>query len=297
MGKPNKEKKKREQKRLADKKDPVLQAKLKAEKQEQSKENLKSLLRFIAKTLLPTILSILIFALIYKNLPVLPHNKAFCAVGFIGSAILGAGISLFLYGKNAYKILVPVGIVLAALSCLLMSKPGLTGENSPLFYYLNIVISLFFIIFYVMFRDGVYSWLRGRKISNSMMKKSKKGAKNFWWYEELHKTFGLSSVYTLNKIYTVFFAVHLTASVIFGWAEPLFRIFALSSTLLAILTFAIAEFARAQRTIERYGCKFVLCKLRCKHGRIIDSSILDIIASLFPVGLAGLFWYMINALT
>ena len=148
-----------------------------------------------------------------------------------------------------------------------------------------------------MFRDGVYSWLRGRKISGSMMKKNKKGAKNFWWYEELHKTFGLSSVYTLNKIYTVFFATHLTVSLLFGWAEPLLRVFAVSLTLLALLTAYMSEFARMQRTTEKYGCKFVLCKLRCRHGKIIDSSILDIIASLFPVGLAALFWHMINALT
>lgn len=297
MGKPNKEKKKREQKRLAEKKDPVVQARLKAEKQERFKENIKRILRFTAKAILPAIFAILIFALIYKSLPHFPTKAAFCAVGFIGAALLGVGISLFIYGKKAYKILSPAGIVLAVLSYILISKPELTGENSPLFYYLNIVISLFFIIFYVMFRDGVYSWLRGRKISDSMIKKSKKGAKNFWWYEELHKTFGLSSVYTINKTFTVFFAVHLTVSVLLGWAEPLLYPLAVSLTLLALLTSYISGFARMQRTVEKYGCKFVLCKLRCQHGKIIDSSILDIIASLFPIGLAALFWYMINALT
>ena len=297
MGKPNKEKKKREQKRLKDKKDPVLQAKLKAEKQEQFKENVKHVLLFIAKALLPAVLSILIFGLIYKSLPVLPHNTAFCGIGFIGAMLLGAGISLFLYGKTAYKVLAPAGLALAMLSCILMSKPELTGEYSQFFYHFNIVISLFLTIFYVMFRDGVYSWLRGRKISDAMMRKSKKGAKNFWWYEELHKSFGLSSVYTLNKIYTVFFAAHLAASLLFGWAELLLRPLAVSFTLLALMTSYMAGFARMQRTIEKYGCKFVLCKLRCRHGRIVDSSILDIIASLFPVGIAALFWFMINTLT
>ena len=296
MGKPNKEKKKREQKRLAEKKDPVLQAQRKAEKQKQFKENIKSILRFTAKAVLPTVFAILIFSLIYKILPVLPQNKAFCGIGFIGAALLGVGISLFLYGKRAYKILAPVGIALAALSCLLMSKPGLTGENALAFYYYNICTTLLFLIFYVMFRDAVHSWLRGRNISETMIKKSKHGAKNFWWFEELHKNFGLSSVYTLNKVYTVFFAVHFTASVLFGWAEPLFFFFALSSTLLALLAFAIAEFAREQRTMERYGCKFVLCKLICKHRRIIDSSVLDIIASLFPVFASAGLWVIVGGI-
>ncbi len=295
MGKPNKEKKKREQKRLAEKRDPVLQAKLKAEKQEQFKENIKRILRFTAKALLPAVLSILIFGLVYKNLPVLPHNKAFCAVGFIGAALLGAGISLFIYGKKAYKILIPTGLTLAILSYILISKPELTGENSPFFYYFNIVISLFFIIFYVMFRDGVYNWLRGRKISDSMMKKSKKGAKNFWWYEELHKTFGLSSVYTLNKNYTVFFAAHFTVSVLFGWAEPLLIPLAVSLTLLALMTSYMAGFARMQRTVEKYGCKFVFYRKNKRNG--FDSTLFELIVSLFPIAFAALFWYMINALT
>lgn len=290
MGKPDKEKKKREQKRLAEKKDPVLQAKRKAEKREQFKENIKFILRFTAKAVLPTVFAIFIFSLIFKKLPVLPQNKAFCGIGFIGAALLGVGISLFLYGKRAYKILAPVGIALAVLSFLLISKPGLTSENAPAFYYYNICTALLFVIFYVMFRDAVHSWLRGRNISETMIKKSKHGAKNFWWYEELHREFGLSSVYTLNKAFTVFFAVHSAASVLFGWAEPLFFFFSLSSTLLAVLAAAIAEFAQEQRTMERYGCKFVLCKLVCKHGRIIDSSVLDIIASFFPLFVSAGLW-------
>lgn len=296
MGKPNKEKKKREQKRLADKKNPELQAKRKTEKQEQFKENIKHILLFIAKVLLPAVISVIIFSVIYKSC-VAPGKEAFSAVGFIGAAVFGAGISLFLYGKQAYKILASIGLALSLLSYILMSKLELTGENAANFYYVNILFALIFFVFYFWFRDAVYSWLRGRKISDTMIRKSKKGAQNFWWFEELHKNFGLSSVYTLNKVYTIFFAVHFTASVLLGWAEPLFRIFAVSYTLLALLMSYMAEFSRMQRTIERYGCKFVLCKLRCRHGKIIDSSILDIIASLFPVGLAALFWHMINSLT
>ena len=296
MGKPNKDKKKREQKRLAEKKDPELQAKRKAEKQEQLKENIKHILLFIAKALLPAVASVIVFSLIYKS-SVAPGKEAFSAVGFIGAAVFGAGISLFIYGKNTYKILAPIGLALSLLSYILISNPKLTGENAVAFYNLNILFALIFPIFYFWFRDAVHSWLRGRKISDTMIRKSRKGAKNFWWFEELHRNFGLSAIYTLNKIYTIFFAVHFTASVLLGWAEPLFRIFAVSYTLLALLTSYMAEFSRMQRTIERYGCKFVLCKLRCRHGKIIDSSILDIIASLFPVGLAALFWHMINSLT
>ena len=88
MGKPNKEKKKHEQKRLAEKKDPVVQARLKAEKQEHFKENIKFILGFTAKALLPAIISILIFAIIYKALPDLPQNKAFCGIGFIGAGCI-----------------------------------------------------------------------------------------------------------------------------------------------------------------------------------------------------------------
>lgn len=293
MGKPNKEKKKREQKRLAEKKDPVLQAQKNRVKQEQFKENIKAILLFTAKALLPAVLCIMIFAMIFNNLPTSPHNEAFGINGFVGAALLGVGISLFLYGKKAYKFLAPAGIALALLSCLLMSRTGLTGESSARFYYLNILFSLIFIVFYFMFRDGVHSWLRGRKISDSMIRKSKTGAKNFWWYEELHESFGLSSIYTLNKTYTVFFAAHLTASVLLGWAEPLFRIFAVSFTLIAILTTAMAEFARMQETFEKYGCKFVLFRKNPMRGNF-DSSLFDMMVSLFPVLLAVCFWITIN---
>ena len=233
--------------------------------------------------------------MILKTLPVSPHNKAFGITGFVGAAIFGVGISFFLYGKKAYKFLALVGIALVVLSFQLMSKPGLTGEYSVKFYYLNILFSLIFIIFYFMFRDGVQSWLRSRKISDSMMKKSKHGAKNFWWFEELHENFGLSSVYTLNKVYTVFFAVHFTASVLLGWAEPLFRIFAVSFTLLAILTTAIAEFARMQETSEKYGYKFVFFRKNPLRGNF-DSSLFDMMISLFPVLLAVCLWIMINTM-
>jgi hypothetical protein len=84
--------------------------------------------------------------------------------------------------------------------------------------------------------------------------------------------------------------------VLLGWAEPLFRVFAVSYTLLAILTFTIAEFARVQHTVEKFGCKFVFFR-KNKLRKNFDSSLLDIIVSLFPVGLAALFWHMINSLT
>ena len=295
MGKPNKEKKKREQKRLAEKKDPVVQAKLKAEKREQFKENIKHVLLFIAKVLLPAVISVIIFSVIYKS-SAAPGKEAFSGVGFIGAAVFGAGISFFLYGKKPYKFLTPIGLALSLLSYILMSRPELTGENTVVFYNLNILFSLIFPIFYFWFRDAVFSWLRGRKISDSMIRKSKHGAKNFWWYEELHRNFGLSSVYTLNKVYTVFFAVHFTASVLLGWAEPLFRVFAVSYTLLALLTFFITEFARIQDTVEKYGCKFVLFRKNPLRGNF-DSSLLDMIVSLFPILGAVCFWIMINALT
>ena len=296
MGKPNKEKKKREQKRLKDKKDPELQAKLRAEKQEHFRENIKSILLFAAKAILPSLICAVLFALICKNTVIPPSRSAFCGIGGAGALLFGAGISLFLYGKKAYKILAPSGVALSVLSYILIGNARLTGENSAYFYYLNILFALIFPIFYFLFRDAVYGWLRGRKISDTMIRKSKKGAKNFWWFEELHKNFGFSSVYTLNKVYTVFLAVHLTAAVLFGWAEPLSRVFAVSYTLLALLTSYMAEFSREQRTVERYGCKFVLCRLRCRHGKIIDSSVLDIIASLFPVACAICFWMVINNL-
>ena len=293
MGKPNKDKKKREQKRLAEKKDPALQAKRNAEKQEQFNKNIKGILRFTAKALLPAVFAILLFGLIFKSLPTSPNNAAFCAVGFIGAAIFGAGISLFIYGKRAYKIIVTIGIALAALSCLLMSKAGLTGEYSVPFYYCNISLTAIHLIFYWLFRFSVESWLRGRKISMTMIRKSKKGAKNFWWYEELHRNFGLSSIYTLNKVYTVFFSLYFTASVLFGWAEPLFRIFAVSFTLLALLTFYMGEFTRVQDTVEKYGCKFVLFKWD-KYRKTMDSSLFYILFNLLPMLCAVCLWIMIN---
>ena len=292
MGKPDKEKKKREQKRLAEKKDPVLQAQREQKKQANFKKGAKSFLHSAAKTLLPAILCILIFGLIYKNLPVSPHNGAFGINGFVGAALLGVGISLFLYGKTAYKFLALVGIALAVLSCFLVCKAKPADGKTILFYYYNIFATfVYFLMYVVAFRFSVERWLRGRKISMTMIRKSKTGAKNLWWYKELHRNFGLSSVYTLNKMFTIFLLVHLTASVFLGWEENLIYPFCISLTLLALLCSALLEFSRIQTTIDRYGCKFVWCKLICRHGRIIDSSILDFIfIVLFPLGFAAVLW-------
>ena len=85
--------------------------------------------------------SVILFSLIYKS-SVAPGKEAFSAVGFIGAAVFGAGISLFLYGKQAYKILAPIGLALSALSYILISNPKLTDKNAVAFYNLNILFAL-----------------------------------------------------------------------------------------------------------------------------------------------------------
>ena len=55
----------------------------------------------------------------------------------------------------------------------------------------------------------------------------------------------------------------------------------------------MAEFARMQETFEKYGCKFVLFRKNSLRGNF-DSSLFDMMISLFPVLLAVCLWIIIN---
>ena len=74
---------------------------------------------------------------------------------------------------------------------------------------------------YLFFRMTVAASLRAGKMSRTAIKKAMKGKRNFWFYEELHRTHGLGNMYWLNKWFLSLFPAALILHLALGWMEQL----------------------------------------------------------------------------
>ena len=103
-----------------------------------------------------------------------------------------------------------VGIFLVAISELLVFNSNLFNQDLVSFYFVSLLFCVGSLISYWIFRGGVNSYLRKSKgLSKTNINKHKKGKKNYWWYEEIHREFDIEKLYYINKIYTIFFLVVL----------------------------------------------------------------------------------------
>lgn len=219
-------------------------------------------------------------------------GSAWVVIGYIGSFIVGVGFFnlMMKFAKLSIGIKfslfsVLIGGALIAVSELLVFNSHLFNEDLVNYYFISLIFIIATLIFYAFFRGSVNYYLQNcKKISKTNINKHKKGKRNYWWYEEIHKEFGIGKIYYLNKIYTILFLSVFSLHLILGFFKVTSIITCLLSIILYVFSAIMWLFTSIQNNIEEHGCAFVLLAQRRNKG--IDSSVLDLIIMLFFLGLA-----------
>ena len=131
-----------------------------------------------------------------------------------------------------------------------------------MFYFLHIVIVLYNLLLYSIFRGGIYDYLRLSKMSKTNIRKSKKGLKNYWLYQSIHEQHSLGILYGLNILFLIFTIVYSTLVFTLGFIktlQPLLVILSICLCIVEIPTMAIASIYDCK---AEFGRSFVLLTKR-----------------------------------
>ena len=218
-------------------------------------------------------------------------DSAWIVIGYIGSFIIGIGLFNLIMSLNKLSLGIKftitsllVGIFLVAISELLVFNSNLFNQDLVSFYFVSLLFCVGSLISYWIFRGGVNSYLRKSKgLSKTNINKHKKGKKNYWWYEEIHREFDIGKLYYINKIYTIFFLVVLFSNLFFGFFKFASVFICSINVIFYTLNAIIGLFGVIQYTIEEHGKVFVLFA-KDSNGKI-DSFIFNLFFLLYPVGM------------
>ena len=144
-----------------------------------------------------------------------------------------------------------------------------------MFYCMQIYFSLLGLMFYGYLRGGIHSHLRLRKISKTAIKRHEKGFRNYWFYRDIHKHYGLGWIYGLNLACFWGWILHLSATllaIVFSWLN--FPVL-ICSCLLCLLEIPVVTFASVSENRVEFGTGFVLLA-KCKDTKKYRSSFIDL---------------------
>ena len=148
------------------------------------------------------------------------------------------------------------------------------------YYFLTLLFFVVLGVMYFLFRYGVQTWLQLKKqLSETHIRKLKKGVKNFWWYQALHAETGMGLLYPLNKGFTLVYTLVLGLSLILGWWKPVSVVLCGLMLPLCLSAGIMIAFALIWGNIEEHGRPIVLLAQRKNKG--FDSVIFDVAAVLF----------------
>lgn len=158
------------------------------------------------------------------------------------------------------------------------------------FYVSAIVLALYSVLLYALFRGGIYDHLRESRISKSFIRKSRKGLKNYWLYHQLNKSRPMGALYYLNAAFLILLIIYLPLSVLFGKVGFMEIPVAIAAALLFFCEIpAIFFFTRAD-AIANYGRPFVFFARRREYNGYY-SSFLFLTSLIIP---AALVWVCIK---
>ena len=167
-------------------------------------------------------------------------------------------------------------------------------------YLVGILFCFVMFLAYFAFRAEAFESLRHRKIRKRDIRQKQKGAKNFWFYAELEKAYGLGTYGVLLRLYPIaagsFTVLHIT----FGWMESLATPDLILSCLVAVYLSVLTMYACIRRNRRLFGQAFLLLAWRetnspvengrwlvpkSRNGNRIEyfSSVLDLILAASPL--------------
>ena len=143
-----------------------------------------------------------------------------------------------------------------------------------MFYFFMIIIAIYNLLLYAIFRSGIYSYLRLSKMSKSNIKKNRKGFVNYWFYLSINKHNSLGILYGLNLIFLIATFTFMVFAITLGFIEALQSILIVFSIVLCTIEIPCVIIASIFSNIEDYGKPFILLEKR-KHLRGFTSSLID----------------------
>ncbi len=202
-----------------------------------------------------------------KYFPVPDESSLWKSVGYIGTIIIGVvslAAAFFRIGyktreeKPSQKFYIAVyasltaGVCVLLFGCFLMYG-GIFSEEAMVTYFLNLFFIFILGISYLFSRGSIDTWLRHRGKSKTYIRKHKKGIKNYWLYEELHKECNLGIMYYLNKWFVIFYPITFALMFTLGCFKPVTYITAILFTSLVLMMIVTVIFAGKVDCDDFYG--------------------------------------------
>ena len=146
-----------------------------------------------------------------------------------------------------------------------------------MFYFLNISFLLIYALMYAVFRQGLSA-------ANNISRKTKfKGVKNYWWFEQAKTCGNLGKVYFVNKVFTIFYLFVAMAVIILGLFDFAKIIIISLIAVLGAMLIPMNFYAWINNNKKEFGKAFVLLRRRKDGTGTYDSSVVDVLWSVFPV--------------
>ena len=145
-------------------------------------------------------------------------------------------------------------------------------EEMGILYILIWSFLLYLCIIYAFIRMAIKKMLRQKRISKTMIRKSLKGYKNFWWYEKLHAEHNLGIVYRINKVYVTIMAISIALQCLLGWWNVCLPIIAVGVCLSCLCISVLGAFSAMQDRemakqflIVSVVLPLLMCYVICKY--------------------------------
>lgn len=148
-------------------------------------------------------------------------------------------------------------------------------------YGLSILTIVLSAVFYFAYRDGVNTYLRIKKNSKTYIKKSKKGFRNFWLFEKIHKEQNLGLWYYLNIAYLLLLLIVSFVVITVGYLRVMQIPVVVMIAVLSIVETVAIGFWIVNNNIGEYGTPFVLYQ-KSSFGKP-HTIVLDMLAIIHPL--------------
>lgn len=151
-----------------------------------------------------------------------------------------------------------------------------------MFYFINIIIALYGLLLYAVFRGGVYDYLRVRKMSKTYIRKSMKGFKNYWFYRLIHRENPMGLLYYLNILFFGAILLFVTVALLLGYVKSMRLVIFALSIVVCVIEIPAVWFSSAANYQAEFGKPFVLWVREKKTGKC-RSSLVDAFSWLVSV--------------
>lgn len=136
-----------------------------------------------------------------------------------------------------------------------------------MFYFLQIVIVLYNLLLYALFRGGIYHYLRLSKMSKTNIRKSQKGYANYWLYQSIHQQHPMGILYGLNLVFLIATLFCSVVILVAGFIKPLQPFVWGVSLTLCLIEIPAMVITSVYDCKAEFGQPFVfLCKQKESNG-------------------------------